>query len=237
MSYLKENFNSVGWFIPPYVGLGLLTKLSKQIDNKTINEENLENFLREIFSSEFLAAMVSNRYSDIPHIQDYKEIISESIKAHFLKLDHIAIIGLMPVIEGVARKISNLPANAYIRDVFLDLAETHKDFVITNNIGAVHEIVETLESFKEFARENLYINSTKYPFKDNTNRHGILHGAYSDNEYGTPLNFYKAISAINVLCFIVSIKEPISFFGPPVTSNSRKLSYYYNVCHDLNNLI
>lgn len=236
MSSLKENFNSVGWFIPPYVRLELLIKLSKQIDDKIINEDKLENFLGEIFSSEFLAAMVSNRYSDVPHIQDYKEIISESIKAHFLKLDHIAVIGLMPVIEGVARKISRLHAKAYIKDVFLDLAKTHKDFVITKKIGAVDEIVEMLESFEVFARKNLYINSTNYPFEDNTNRHGILHGAYSDNDYGTPLNFYKAISAINFLCFIVSIKEPISFFGPPATLNSRRLSYYYNACHDFNNL-
>jgi hypothetical protein len=35
-----------------------------------------------------------------------------------------------------------------------------------------------------------------YPLLDKTNRHGILHGAYKDADYGRPINFYKAIGVM-----------------------------------------
>ena len=59
-----------------------------------------------IYSPEYLAAMVLHRYLTTPCICNYKMIISESILAHFSGLDHIAVTGLMPVIEGAGLSIA-----------------------------------------------------------------------------------------------------------------------------------
>jgi site-specific recombinase XerC len=57
----------------------------------------------------------------------------------------------------------------------------------------VGEIVSMMDSFIDFTTNHLYVNSARYPLAHNTNRHGILHGAFGDVEYGKPINFYKAI--------------------------------------------
>jgi hypothetical protein len=198
-------------------------------------DSNLENLLSHIYNEDNLAAMVVDRYPIVPFISEYSEIISESVKAHFLGLHHIATSGLIPVVEGAARNIAESKGikAEYIKQVFIQLIEHSQNDVVENQLGMVSEIVPMLESFRNFATKNLYANSRHYPFRDNTNRHGILHGAYSDEDYGSPLNFYKAISAIDVLCFIVSIRAPISFFAPDVTAKSENISKMYRLLKSL----
>lgn len=229
VDHYQEIFNGIGWFIPPYVRMGYLMDITQDVvQNDTTN---LEQLLSQIYSANSLSAMVVDRYPFVPIVSDYSQIISESIKAHFLGLHHVSVSGLIPVIEGSARKIAASKGieERYIKNIFIKLSEHTRDDVIENEIGMVSEIVPMLKSFENFATTNLYIDSKKYPFGDNTNRHGILHGAYSDEDYGSPLNFYKAIGSIDFLCFIVSIRASISFFAPEATAKSRLLSEMYGL--------
>lgn len=114
-----------------------------------------------------------------------------------------------------------------MKNVFAALANHCKEDVIANEIGAVDEIVAMLDSFVHFTNNNLYVNSARYPHRDKTNRHGILHGAFSDYDYGAPINFYKAIGSIEFLCFVISIRESISFFAPGSSEASFKLAKQY----------
>jgi len=41
-----------------------------------------------------------------------------------------------------------------------------------------------MDSFIYFVEKYLYIHSKDYGLEDKTNRHGILHGKYSDKDYG-----------------------------------------------------
>jgi hypothetical protein len=74
---------------------------------------------------------------------------------------------------------------------------------------------------------NTYINSQKYPLEDKTNRHGILHGTYTDNDYGFPINYYKIISAIDFLCFAISIHHGGRWWlsNNPLESSEMLYSY------------
>ncbi|EGR0214173.1 hypothetical protein [Vibrio parahaemolyticus] len=234
MNYYKEQFNKAGWFVPPYVQMGYLNEIAGDISKN--NDSNLESLLSRIYTHDHLAAMVVHRYPIVPHISDYKLIIAEAIDAHFLGLHHVAVSGLIPVIEGAGRKIlesKNISEN-YVKNVFVALAEHCKEDVISNNLGAVDEIVAMLDSFVHFTNNNLYVKSTRYPHGDKTNRHGILHGAFSDSDYGTPINFYKAIGSIEFLCFVVSIREPISFFAPNSSEVSFKLAKQYALFQKMN---
>lgn len=233
MDHYRKIFNGVGWFIPPYVRIGYLMEITQDVIQN--EQTNLEQLLSHIYNADGLSAMVVDRYPFVPVISDYSQIISESIKAHFLGLHHIAVSGLIPVVEGAARKIAESKGieEKYTKQVFIKLSEHTKNDVMENQLGMVSEIVPMLESFNNFAITNLYINSNKYPFGDNTNRHGILHGAYNDEDYGSPLNFYKAIGSIDFLCFIVSIRASISFFAPDTTTESQQLSQMYEALQDL----
>ncbi|PPK62871.1 hypothetical protein B0F89_10169 [Malaciobacter marinus] len=227
MDFFQKTFNDVGWFIPPYVRIGYLIDIIKDVN---LNEHNnLEELLSHIYNADGLSAMVVHRYPFVPIISEYSQIISESIKAHFLGLHHIAVSGLIPVVEGVARKIAESKGiqEEYIKPIFIKLSEHTKDDVEKNQLGMVSEIIPMLESFKNFATNNLYIKSQKYSLEDKTNRHGILHGEYSDGDYGKPINFYKVIGFIDFLCFIISIRESISFFAPDITVKSQQLSRIY----------
>ena len=235
LDYHKQAFNSVGWFIPPYVQLGFLGAVAKQINENNVCGNTLASYLAPIYSPDNLAAMISERYHAVPLINEYHEIIAESVEAHFLGLNHIAVSGLMPVIEGAGRKLAGSRSIIVtsIKSVFQNLAIDCKDDVTTNNIGAVGEIVSMLDAFIEFTDNNLYINSNNYPLNDNTNRHGILHGAFSDADYGKPLNFYKSIGAIDFLCFVSALRTPISCFAPSPTDESQTLAAYYRLCIQL----
>ncbi|WP_165729430.1 hypothetical protein [Pseudoalteromonas sp. 31A1] len=237
MEFYRDIFNSVGWFIPPYVPMGVLGEIASEIKDKGSNftQAELQHELGKIYTAEHLAAMVCERYTITPYISDFKEIIAEAVEAHFSGLGHVAVAGLMPVIEGAGKKLAthrNVQFK-YIKDVFNNLAADCKTDSQQNNIGAVNEVVAMMDSFIEFSKSNLYINSSKYPQEDKTNRHGILHGAYSDQDYGEPINFFKAIAAIDFLCFISAFDASISWFAPSETESSKKLAKYYRICIEI----
>ncbi len=236
LDYQKQAFNSVGWFIPPYVSMGFIDFVVKQIvdANNTFGQQKLEQVLSYIYSAENLSAMVSGRYPDVKYVSNYKKIISEAVTAHFLGLDHIAVAGLVPVVEGAGEKIAHSMGVAITgssTNLFLNLAEYCKKQTIEKNIGAVGEIISMMDSFIQFTKDYLYINSKLYPLNDKTNRHGIVHGAYSDADYGTPINFYKCIAAIDFLCLISGFSTGYTpCFAPDKTEASRKLAAYYGMC-------
>src|ERR1035441_9404433 len=105
----REAFNGVGWFIPPYVSTSFLSRMVSRMRNNSgaMSQDALEGFLALIYSEENLAAMVTKRFHKVPFVCDYKTIISEAITAHFMRLDHIAVAGLLPCIEGIGRKLSD----------------------------------------------------------------------------------------------------------------------------------
>lgn len=237
MNSFKKAFNKVGWFIPPYVQLGYLDSIVQAINNQDFDQSSLKSFLSQIYNPENMAAMVLERYPITPYVNEYKKIIAESVKAHFLGLSHISVSGLMPVIEGVGKKLADSRSVTYssIKSVFTNLANDCKQEVITKQIGAVDEVVAMLDAFINFTDQNLYINSSRYPLSDNTNRHGILHGAFADEDFGDDINFYKSIGAIDFLCFISAIRASISWFAPSPTEESTKLALYFQLCIKLGN--
>jgi hypothetical protein len=92
-----------------------------------------------------------------------------------------------------------------------------------------------LDSFAEFSKKHLYIHSDRYPLDDNTNRHGILHGEYADADYGLPINFYKAIAAIDFMCFVSGFTALLPCLAPDPTERSKALAAYWNRCSSLSN--
>lgn len=228
---LQNNFTRVGWFPPPYIQMGILSRIGGEIEaaGDEFTQADLEAVLSRLYEPEGLAAMVLGRYPLTPVIQDYQVTVREAVEAHFLGLDHIAAGGLIPVIEGAGRRLASqrgLKAKS-VTDVFVALASDCKAEASAKRMGAPDEIASMLDAFATFANKSLFADSTRYPFSDGTNRHGIAHGAYSDVDYGTPINFFKTIAAIDILTWVSSFRANLSWFAPDYTQASMRLASYY----------
>jgi hypothetical protein len=232
----------VGWFIPPYLQLGFLTVITTAIDSGGITDPHqLEGFLAQAYSPAHLAVMVQERYAATPIVNEYHAIIAEAVEAHFLGLGHVAVSGLLPVIEGAARKLADsrgIPADdsVGVRTVFETLAEDCKEEAVQRQIGDVGEILTMMDAFVEFTHKYLYVKASNYPLADMMNRHGMLHGAFTDGDYGRPINFYKAIAALDLLCMMSAFRANISWLAPDPTPASAALCSHYLACMALSTL-
>ena len=235
-SQVRTQLNSVGWFLPPYVNVGFI-EMSLRMQGVpgsgpfTLND--LEQMLDHLYGPAHLASMVLHRYPNVPIVSLYAGTISEATWAHFLGLHHIAVGGLTPVIEGIGRRLAAAQGHQFgprarIKGVFEAIASHAKEDVIRRSIGATSEIREMLDSFSCFIESYFYTDTTRYPLADHTNRHGMLHGAYMDTEYGRPLNFFKTIAAVDFLTFLSSLMTSnMSGFSPDRTVESEALATRY----------
>lgn len=211
--------------------MDVLSRIAAEIHARSgqFEQDKLEAMLAELYEPHGLAAMVMHRYSIAPVIKDYRETIAEAIEAHFFGLNHVAIGGLVPVIEGAGRQLASQRGldSMSIRALFAALAESCKQESASKNIGAADEVASMMDSFAYFTKNYLYVDSSQYPLVDKTNRHGITHGAYADSDYGRPLNFFKAIAAVDFLSFVSSFRANVSWLAPNHTETSLKLAFYY----------
>jgi hypothetical protein len=236
-SRLVEKLHQVGWLIPPYVSVARIHHIARIIEVAGTNfgQQELEQVLSALFTPEILATMVLNRYPQTPVIQEFQVIISEGVAAHFLKLDHIAASGLVPVVEGATRRLAEkhgLQARKFM-GTLSGLVEHCKTHVTEKRIGNVIEIMSMLESFEMFLSKVLFVNTDDYAFTDGTNRHGMAHGLFADAAFGSPLNFYKILTAINFLTFMSALYFGGSGFVPDETPQSLALARHYHALRQI----
>ncbi len=224
---------SVGWFMPPYGNQGRLDIVSREINNANgqFEEFEIERVLGFFYTPDRLASMAINMYAQIPVVDLYKRTIAESIAAHFSGLHHVAVAGLMPVIEGAGRELArtkNLRHEGSVKAVFIELITNAKEDAWARKIGNTKEIDDMLTGALDFLTKYFFENSALYPLLDKTNRHGVLHGAYRDSDYGRPLNFYKTIGAVDILTFISMLQtNKMIGFVPEHTTDSKALAERY----------
>jgi hypothetical protein len=229
----SDALTSVGWFLPPYTSVGVLRDIARSITEAQgrFAEEDLERILARLYTPYRIASMVVSRYPIMPVIELYRETIAEAVYAHFAGLRHVSVGGLLPIIEGIGRELASqrgLNADGYVKSVFEQLLSDAKEDVVQRRIGATQEIVDMLHAFLTFLKHYFFEDSRLYPLLDGTNRHGILHGAYKDADYGRPINFYKVIGAVEILTFVSMLRTAkMSGFPPEMTPESRALAEGY----------
>ena len=88
-----------------------------------------------------------------------------------------------------------------MKEVFAALALDCKTESATRNMGAPEEVAAMMDSFAAFAHDSFFANSEFYPFTDGTNRHGIAHGAYADEDYGSQPEGKAACASLHAHLF------------------------------------
>ncbi len=228
--YLATTFKEVDWPIPPYLPLGdFLSPLAKAVRDApqstkiAIMRENLAG----AYSADYLAGMFLDRYSKIPHARDFACQIDESIRAYFCGYRFNSVIGLLPVIEGIIRKIAtrqNRDVGQGTRKLIDELqALVDREEQSPDCYG---ERLIVLEAFRDFVRDRLLQNTDGYVGLNEFNRHGILHGIFEN--FGQEINFLRLITLLDLLCFSIGLIEgDVSMFAPPPTQESSKLAAVY----------
>ena len=233
LDFMVVSLDKMGWFIPPYINMGQLEQMlsSFESDGK-VQQEVLSELLPSIYSTENISAVFTEIYSVTPFVKDYLNIIDNGIESHFIGLNYASVSTLIPVVEGIARKLAThrgVESN-HIKKTVQNLCASCKDQVIEHKLGAYEEVESMIDSFERFVTKKLYSDSKKYPHEDNTNRNGIAHGSYADMDFGSSVSFYKLIALINFLSFLSAIDAGLSWFPPKWTPRANKKADYLRMC-------
>ncbi|MCD1189474.1 hypothetical protein D3A87_18280 [Vibrio cholerae] len=239
LDFFAISLDEIGWFIPPYINMGQLESILDATKNNGENKHDaLNNVLSSVYSIENISAIFTEKYTVTPFVKDYLSIIDNGIESHFLGLNYASVSTLIPVIEGIARKLSKHRGvdHEHIKKTIINLCESCKTQVVNNKIGDYEEIESMIDSFRKFAVKKLYSDSKIYPHEDNTNRNGITHGVYTDLDFGSKISFYKVISLINFLCFLSAIDAGISWFPPKGKVEGQRKAEYLLLCEKFSTL-
>jgi hypothetical protein len=235
VSRAGTTFKDLDWFVPPYMQGGVIRKLAAAIDAAPESQRHaiLEVELRRLYGLEHLASMLLERYQKVDIVQDFAEQIGEAIEAHALGLDHAAVSTLLPVIEGILRKLAIAAGRDVgsgtkrLADEIEQMAERERG-AMTNLPGndALIERVHMLEQLRDFMRDRLLVRAADYEGLNNLNRHGILHGVFES--YGAESNFQKLVSFLDGLTFFITLNTSgVSCFAPDYGPESRTLALYF----------
>ena len=227
--WLAEAFRSVDWLIPAYLPSGFLSKVAVAINASEKNQKVtvLRFILSDIYSPLYMATFYLERYSKISHVRDFSPHIGESLKAFHAGYKHVAITAMIPVIEGIVRKI----ATAAGREVGTGTKGLLSEFdeIVDREAASPNCYGERLVMFqllRDYMRDRFLKNTNRFEGLHQFNRHGILHGIFDD--YGEELNFLRIITLLDLLCFIIGWRwGGVSVFGPEYTEASRKLAAEY----------
>jgi hypothetical protein len=226
--WLASRFKEVDWLVPPYLNTAFLNNLAHAIEVAPPHQrlQIMQSILSNAYGPDYLADMFLERYSKIIHIRDFKQHVGESIKAYFSGYKLVAIIALVPVLEGIVRKI----ASSHGRDIGDGTKKLNDEFeaFVDREIRSPHcfgERVVMLEGLRNFVRDRLLERTKNYSGLNELNRHGILHGIYGN--FGEEMNFFRLITLLDLLCFAVCLEKGGSGFPPEPTPESAKLADHY----------
>jgi hypothetical protein len=227
-------FRSVDWFVPPYMQGGVLRRVAAAIEAAPTAQRHsvLEGALKELYGPEYMAVMLLERYQKVDPVSEFSKQIRDAIEASAFGLDYAAVATLLPVLEGVIRRLANADGRDVGRGTSkladeIDQLAVHerKAFGQSGADEAILERIEMIEQLRDFMRDRLLVKTADYAGINKLNRHGIVHGVFDD--YDVESNFQKLVSFLDGLVFFVSLRRSgISCLAPGDTTESLRLASY-----------
>ncbi|EQA70835.1 hypothetical protein [Leptospira noguchii] len=237
---LKNKITAMEWFIPPFVSLGEIRKFDSSLKS-----------WEDIYNHFYIAGIFLKKYKTLKIVKNYSRLILDAILAYYSGLTSASITILIPVIEGVTRDIArdlNVLKSDVSSEMFLDVIKKTKLHYKSNIIFSdyswvprshyddsfwveVDEVIQMLEALSFYIERYYYANSKKFEGENELNRHGILHGFFKN--YSSQINFYKLLSFIDMLCFIIIYNgEEGSLMAPDIDRSSAELATLFFTIED-----
>lgn len=231
--------------LPLFIGQG---DLSRQIHNLNNSDAAADEWLIDLFTPAVASIYVLRYFDKSQALAPYLQIIYESVEAYFMGLDHVAIMALLPVIEGGLRNVqelrlghsdANIKSAEFSRrlgEMIVNHGESHAEGVSiypgsTGQVEVqmsffthVNPQCDVMNAFRIFFRDVLYRPSNDAP--DGFNRHLILHLLSSN--FASPANFVRAFLLLSHIAFCERLKNSaIPMLWPGSDNDSVRLAKYF----------
>lgn len=225
---LSAILKGVDWVVPAYISHGRLSMLGGMIEQAPQSQKQaiLERALRSIYDERHFASFLLGLYDRTRHVRDFKVQIAEAIEAWHAGLHHPAVATMVPVLEGVVRKIARDGQREVGNGTKKVIAELDELIAKENRSpGRFEERIVMLTGLRDFFAERLLTHTDDYDGLDQLNRHGILHGIFE--QYGNAVNFLRLITLLELICFAMVLAHGGSSFAPDHTPESDRLAERY----------
>ena len=246
LTCFREVFSAVDIVLPPYYAMGFLSKYAAEITRAANHDEKMgvgDRMLLEMYPPDGLAQLINGPLSARKTFDQFHSQMVESAKAYCLGLCGVAIVGLLPCIEGIVRRLGvasgiNVQHDVGIAElvqVFRRLQTKEIDMMMrgydwfpakeitVSLLDTFHERVQMLGSISTYLSSRLYLHTSSVPEHVTLNRHGISHGFF--HGYATPLNYLRLFNLLSALSFAaVMVEGSGSLMHPGSTPESEVLT-------------
>jgi len=171
--------------------------------------------------------MITHHYPESRVLKDQARLILECAGAFYAGYVTAAVVAILPAIEASLRRVADL------RGVSLSVASSQRSSQLIRRImkldtmrglRGLDERQVMLDSFRVFLEAHLYATTQTHHGRDELNRHKLLHG-YVGGESLCTFDFYRALSALDLICFFDSLEtRSPSIFAPGPSEESRRLA-------------
>lgn len=259
LSQMRDIFSSVDIVLPPYYIMKFLSGHAVKILAAKSQEEK-DSFgnamLMEMYPPDGLAELIDGVWSKRKTFEQFHSQLVESAKAYCLGLYGVAIVGLLPCIEGIIRRLGVL-AGISVEDavsiktlvkVFRRLQQKEIDLMLDGydwypsaeiTVGLLdhfHERVQMFESISIYLNAKLYLHTDSAPEYLTLNRNGITHGFF--HGYATPENYLRLFNLLSALSFSAAMVEGRgSLMHPDSSAESEALTTILLRCTAIKHLL
>lgn len=245
VSWVREAFYSADLVVPPFFSIANLSKAAKEIHEAPSDDEKKKlggDIIFEMYSLDRISRIVVGVWYQRKSFYPYFDQIIEAIKAYSIGLHGVAIIGLLPCIEGVVRDLGvgiglnvsgAVDARSLLR-VFKKLKSKELNILLdgyswfpvqeldVKYLDRFHERVQVFTNIEHYFELQLYMHTENLPPSATLNRHGIVHGLFKG--YASGENFLRLFNLLNALSLAAIIAEGKgSLMFPPSSPKSEEL--------------
>jgi len=215
-----------------------------ELDRLDIGSE----MLRVMYPSDGLAELICGVWALRKTYVSFHKTLIESAKAYSVGLHNVAIIGLLPCIEGVVRALGvkvglRVEASVSIHQllkVFDRLKSKELDMMFdgyswlpadlnSKFLSRFHERVQMYDGISAYFTTKLYQHTNDVSDSTSLNRHGIAHGLFYG--YATAENYLRLFNLLSALSMVAAIAEGKgSMLHPGATDDSKLLTQKLELC-------
>lgn len=232
--------------LPLFIGQGALSSALHELGG--LPEISTNVWLEDIFTPSIASVYVLQYFEKSNALRPYLQIIYESIEAYFMGLEHVAIMGLLPVIEGGLRNVQqsslghtdlNVSGEEFSKrlgemivrhgekqasGVTIYPGSSGNRDVQIDFFTHVNPQCDVINTFRIFFKEVLYkpSNDSSHGF----NRHLILH--LLKNDFASPANYVRVFLLLSHIAFcewLTNAEIPMTW--PGSNSKSERLARYF----------
>jgi len=259
VSWMRDSFVEADIVVPPYYKMGFLHENAARILKADTHAEKMKigsEMLYVMYPADGMAELISGVWSKRRTFDEFYSQLVEATKAYCLGLYGVAIIGLLPCIEGVVRQLGVLSGVAVedsvsikvLTKVFRKLQKRELELmfdgydwypeseITVSYLDGFHERVQMFESISSYLESRLYLHTDSTPEYLKLNRHGIAHGLFKG--YATRENYLRLFNLLSALSFAAAMAEGRgSLMHPGTTVESTELTASLRVCEAVSSLI